>query len=234
MPFTSKTLDFLFENHMQDSKAWFEEHKQTYLDEVLRPLEEMAVCLSDTILKLDPQAVTEPKVGKTISRIRRDTRYSKDKHIYREHMWLVFKRGPKMYGTDYPGIYFDISPDSFSYGCGYYAASTEYMNALRNAILAGSSDAMTAIDAYESQKVYTLDGERYKRPHYPEQPDRLQKWLDLRGISLNAESFDSNLFFSENLGNVVAADLLLLKPIYQFLLKTAVAVHGGTLGAEVH
>lgn len=232
MPFTSKTLDFLFENHLQDSKAWFDEHKAQYEEFVLHPLEEMAVQLSAAVKQLDPQAVTEPKVGKTISRIRRDTRYTKDKHIYREHMWLVFKRGPKMYGTDYPGIYFDISPDTFSYGCGFYAASTEYMNALRRSILSGSSDALEAIDAYEAQTTYTLDGERYKRPHYPDRSPEQQKWLDLRGISLNAESSDARLFFSDRLGEAVSRDLLLLKPMYRFLLKTAIAVHGGTLGDQ--
>jgi len=224
MPFSSKTLDFLFENHLHDSKAWFDEHKQQYLDYVLRPLEEMVGELTDAVLELDPQAVTIPKVGKTISRIRRDTRYTKDKHIYREHMWLVFKRGAKMYGTDYPGIYFDISPDTFSYGCGYYAASTEFMNHLRNAILAGNPEALSAIEAYENQSVFTLNGERYKRPHYPDKPPEQQKWLELRGISLDAESSDARLFFSDDLGKAVSKDLLLLKPMYQFLLQTAQTV----------
>ena len=40
MPFSPKTLDFLFENHLQDSKPWFDEHKQQYCEYVLRPLEE--------------------------------------------------------------------------------------------------------------------------------------------------------------------------------------------------
>jgi len=228
MSFSPKTLDFLFENHLQDSKSWFDEHKQQYNDYVLHPLEEMAVQLTDAVLELDPQAVTVPKVGKTISRIRRDTRYSKDKHLYRENMWLVFKRGPKMYGTDYPGIYFDISPDAFSYGCGFYNASTEFMANMRKAILAGNLDAMAAIEAYEKQSVFTLHGEQYKKPHFPDKPPEQQKWLELRGISLDAESSDTNLFFSENLGKAVSKDLLLLKPMYQFLLKTAIVIHGST------
>ncbi|MCI9457454.1 MAG: DUF2461 domain-containing protein [Oscillospiraceae bacterium] len=228
MPFSNKTLDFLFENRLQDSKPWFEEHKQQYLDYVLHPLEEMVGQLSGTIRKLDPQAIVDPKVGKTISRIRRDTRFSHDKHIYREHMWLVFKRGPKMYGTDYPGIYFDISPDTFSYGCGFYSASTEYMNALRAAILAGSPDALAAMDALEAQSVFTLNGDRYKRPRHPDCSPQEQKWLDLRGISIDAESSDAELFFSERLGEAVAKDLLLLEPMYQFLLKTAISLHGNS------
>ena len=60
MPFSNKTLDFLFENRLQDSKPWFEEHKQQYLDYVLHPLEEMVGQLSGTIRKLDPQSIVDP------------------------------------------------------------------------------------------------------------------------------------------------------------------------------
>ena len=30
MPFTSKTPEFIFENHAHDSKEWFHEHKGDY------------------------------------------------------------------------------------------------------------------------------------------------------------------------------------------------------------
>ena len=212
MPFSEKTLDFLFENRLQDSKDWFDQHKKQYQQYVLEPLEELVTQLADTALMLDPLVVTEAKVGKTISRIRRDTRFSKDKRIYREHMWIIFKRGPRMYGTDAPGIYFEISPDNFGYGAGFYSASTEYMDALRRSILAGSPEAVEAVDCYEAQSLYQLDGERYKRPHYPDQPAKLQKWLDLRNISVSTESTDAELLFSD-----------------RFLLKTAVSVYGGNL-----
>lgn len=227
MPFSEKTLDFLFENRLQDSKDWFDAHKKDYLEYVLHPLEELTVVLADTAIQLDPLVTTDAKVGKTISRIRRDTRFTNDKRIYREHMWIIFKRGPRMYGEDAPGIYFDISPDSFSYGCGYYSASPAYMEAMRAAILAGSPEAIAAIDAYEAQSVFVLEGDRYKRPHYPDQPEKLRKWLELRNIALSADSTDAALLFSGDLAEKVAKDLLLLKPMYRFMLKIAIQVYGG-------
>ena len=228
MPFSEKTLDFLFENRLQDSKDWFDAHKNIYQEHVLEPLQELVVGLSDAALDLDPLVTIDPKVGKTISRIRRDTRFTKDKRIYREHMWIVFKRGPRMYGTDAPGIYFEMSPDNFGYGCGYYYTDPEYMDALRAAILAGSPEAMAAIDAYEAQNIFTLDGDRYKRPRYPDQPEKLRKWLELRNISLSAESTDAALLFSDKLAEKVSADFKVLKPMYRFLLKIAIQVYGGT------
>ena len=232
MPFSEKTLDFLFENRLQDSKDWFEAHKPIYQEHVLEPLQEMVTALSETVLELDPLVTTDPKVGKTIARIRRDTRSTNDKRIYRDHMWIVFKRGPRMYGTDAPGIYFEVSPDNFGYGCGFYSATPEYMDALRAAILAGSPEAVAAVDAFEAQNVFVLDGDRYKRPRYPDQPERLRKWLELRNISICAESTDADLLFSDKLAEKVAADLKLLAPMYRFLLKIAIQVYGGAGIAE--
>ena len=83
--------------------------------------------LSPTMLELDPEFNTEPKVDKTICRVWRDTRYTKDPSLYRDHMWIIFKRGGRMHGTDHPGMYVEINQDGFSYGCGFYYASTPSM-----------------------------------------------------------------------------------------------------------
>ena len=53
MPFSEKTLDFLFENRLQDSKDWFDAHKPIYQQYVLEPLQELVVGLSEAALDLD-------------------------------------------------------------------------------------------------------------------------------------------------------------------------------------
>lgn len=78
IPFSQKTLEFLFENRLHDSRSWFAEHKRDYQTLVLEPLRQLVQELSPTMLELDPQFQTEPKVDKTICRIWRDTRYTKD------------------------------------------------------------------------------------------------------------------------------------------------------------
>ena len=67
------------------------------------------------MLQIDPYLATEPRVDKTICRIRRDTVRSHDKTLYRDTMWIIFKRG-KMHGAEVPGIYFEITPWGFQYG----------------------------------------------------------------------------------------------------------------------
>ncbi len=136
MAFSAKTLDFLFENRLQDSRDWFLEHKDTYQAVLLEPMKDLVRSLTPVMLEIDAKVTTEPRVDKTICRLRRDTRYSHDKSLYRDTMWLIFKRG-KMHGTEVPGIYFEITCDGFNYGCGFYHASAAYMNTMRRLILQG-------------------------------------------------------------------------------------------------
>ena len=218
--FSANTLDFLFENRLQDSRPWFEEHKEDYRKLVLEPLRVLVQELAPAMLKIDDKFVTEAKVDRTISRIWRDTRYSKDKSLYRENMWIIFKRG-KMHGTEVPGFYFDISGQGFAYGCGFYNASAAYMEKFRELALSSDRTFIKAKKAYDSQKIYQMDGELYKRSRFPDQPEQMRQWLDRRGISFNAKSKDFDLLFSQKLGEKLIADFKLLSPVYDFLLRVS-------------
>lgn len=218
MPFSQKTLDFLFENRIQDSRSWFEEHKNIYLRTVYAPLQELVAALEPTMLSLDAALTTEARVDKTICRIRRDTRFSKDKSLYRDNMWIVFKRG-KMHGTELPGFYFELGGDGFNYGCGFYNASTAYMETLRSLVLGHDPAFHKAERAFAAQEVFHLEGACYRRPHFPDQPPALRQWLERRGVCFVADSEDLELLFSNRLADKLAADFRLLGPMYDFLLK---------------
>lgn len=220
MAFSEKTLDFLFENRLQDSRDWFLEHKEAYQTLLLEPMKDLVRSLTPIMLEIDGELTTEPRVDKTISRLRRDTRYSHDKSLYRDTMWLIFKRG-KMHGAEVPGIYFEITCDGFNYGCGFYRASTAYMNTMRKLILQGDPMFEKAKKAYLSQKLFQMEGELYKRPHYPQQSEEDRQWLERRGISFVAESNNFNLLFSDRLSQKLAEDFRIIAPAYHFLLHAS-------------
>ena len=66
-----------------------------------------------------------------------------------------------------------------------------------------------------------MEGERYKRPHFPDQPENLRLWLERRNISFDAHSDDADLLFSDRLAQSLARELMLLRPIYRFLTAAA-------------
>lgn len=120
--FLPETLEFLGNLEANNNKVWFEMHKQEYQEHLLQPLQDLVVDLSGFILTIDPYFETTPAINKTISRIHRDTRFSRDKSPYRSTMWITFKRSRKDW-KDAPAYFFEISPDSYRYGMGFYSAS---------------------------------------------------------------------------------------------------------------
>jgi len=169
-------------------------------------------------LEIDPHLITEAKVDRTLSRIYRDTRFSQDKSLYRENMWLVFMREKKLY-EGLPAFYFDMGPDGFSYGMGYYRASSASMQAIRRLILDNSAGFLLADKAYRHQNVFAMEGECYKRSKYPAAREHQQEWLNKKSISFNCTSGDERLLFSDELAGTLQEGFCLLAPIYEFLCQ---------------
>ena len=53
MAFSAKTLDFLFENRLQDSRDWFLDHKDTYQAVLLEPMKDLVRSLTPVMLEID-------------------------------------------------------------------------------------------------------------------------------------------------------------------------------------
>jgi uncharacterized protein (TIGR02453 family) len=215
--FSRQAVDFLFENRLHDSRAWFEEHREEYNRLVLTPLRSLVVALTPTMLQIDPQFTVDPTVNKTIARIYRDVRFSKDKSLFRDSTWITFMRN-KRFWAGLPGYYFWLGQNGFSYGFGYYEASTESMRLMREMILKNDRAFRPAFRAMENQSRFAVGGPRYKRSKYPGQPPELRQWLDVKSISFDCESHDETLLFSPALADALREGFLQLKPVYDFIL----------------
>ena len=210
MPITENTLNFLTENRQQNSKDWFHENRPAYMNEVMEPLVELVEALTPAMLDIDPHFETSPKVGKTISRIYRDTRFSRDKSLYRDAMWCGFQR-PKIGKESHPGFFLEFSPYRFRYGCGFYQASTEKMRAMREKILDDSLSFLHAQSAFTNQSVF-------EKIHYRDQPLDKQNWLERRNIFFVHNSIDFPWLCSDDMALQLGENFTLLKPVYDFLL----------------
>ncbi len=213
--FTKEALRFLFENKMNDSKEWYEAHKKEYKKLVYEPFTELVKELAPTMTQIDASIITTP--SKLISRVRRDTRFTRDKSLYRDNVWIVFLRDKSQMSTS-PCFWFELSQSGSSYGVGYYGAQTASMAVMREMIVERHPAFMTALKAYESQDEFTIGGEAYKRSKFPEQPENLRQWLDRKNIYFQSVQNDFELAFSKELPEVLKNDFIKLKPIYDFLL----------------
>jgi len=213
MPIIAKTIDFLCENHLRDSREWFLQNKGDYERFVKEPLYEMIDALAPHMRAIDPLIVTEPR--RALSRVNRDTRFSKDKSLYRDHLWMTFTRRRSDILTEC-AFYFEFTPSGFSYGCGFYHAGTDVMETMRRLILENNKVFLKANKAYEAQDVFSLRGDLYKKNRYLDAPPKLQDWLNRKNIYFSSHSEDFDLLFSNELVDVLARDFKLLAPVYDF------------------
>ncbi|WP_010248971.1 DUF2461 domain-containing protein [Acetivibrio cellulolyticus] len=212
--FTSEALKFLLENRFNNSKDWYDSHKDIYKQYVYNPFVGLITELAPTMTEIDSQLLTIP--SKLISRVRRDTRFTKDKSLYRDNAWLVFLRD-KSQMSSAPCFWFEIGQSGSSYGLGYYGAEASSMANMREMILNSHPKFISALKCYESQNTFVIGGEMYKRSKFPDQPENLKTWLDRKNIYFECVQNDFSLAFSKELPDILKNGFTRLKPIYEFL-----------------
>ena len=207
---------------MHDSKEWYHAHKDDYDNYVKKPFTELIAGLEPAIHAIDREIICD---SRRISRIYRDTRFSKDKSLFRDNMWCSLSR-PKD-SRPMPEFYFVCGTNGISYGCGYYQMSREAVEAMRLLILRRDESFLKAKKAMESQSVFALGGDIYKRSKYPDEPEDIQLWLNRKNIYSYCDSKDFDLLFSDSLAQKLSEEYKLLKDFYLFLLKAESIVTSG-------
>lgn len=215
--FSSKTFQFLIENRLNNSKEWYLEHKSDYEHYLLMPLIALSTSLTSTVNAIDDQIITVSRVNKTISRIYRDTRFSKDKSLYREDFWLSFKRDKKCY-PNYPELFFVATPNCYLYGTGYYEMSSESLECMRELIMQGDPMFKNALLALNSRPDFIIDGDKYKRSRHPDQPEYLREWLDRKYISIQVKSDNFAELYEGKIADKIIDAYNHMEPIYKFFV----------------
>lgn len=215
--FTDDTLIFLKELKNNNNKLWFEKNRYRYEKVLLEPFKLLVCELSPSMLKIDRDFETTPKIDRTISRIYRDTRFSKDKSLYRPNMWITFKRNNKEWKT-YPAFFFELYHDWYRYGMGFYSANKEIMDKFRNKIENNINEFKKAT-TFLNDKIFLLEGEKYKRRINNNLPDEIQEWYQRKTFYLVCNRKINNNIFSNKIISEINVGFMTLAPLYGFLME---------------
>jgi uncharacterized protein (TIGR02453 family) len=218
--FSSATFQFLRSLCDNNHKEWFELHKSDYQEHVLKPLQSLAAGLGPLMLSIDQDFEVTPALNKTISRIYRDTRFSKDKSPYKTSHWITFKR-PRIEWKDYPAYFFEITPNSYRYGMGFYNASRETMDRFRKKVESDPKLFLSTTSFYQSQKIFTIEGEEYKRPLKADIPKELQEWYNRKNLYLVCNQQIECNFIDKILISDLIHGFETIAPFYNYLCKVA-------------
>jgi len=220
--FSQASLSFLKQNKKNNNKSWFEQHRSQYEKYLLRPFQQLVSELAPAMVLIDPFMEVKPAINKTISRIYRDTRFSSDKSLYRDNMWLIFKRPGKNWSTSIPGFYFEIFPDRYRYGMGFYSASSKIMVAFREKIDQNPKAFEKAISFMDSDGRFQLEGDKYKRLIPCAHSKKIDPWYQMKTFYLACNRKPDGLLFSSSLINELLEGFFLATQLYQFLIQIEV------------
>jgi len=219
--FSREMLAFFAAIRFNNNREFFEENRQIYEQAVRNPLMALAETLAPTVLAIDPQLDARP--GRSVSRIHRDVRFSKDKSPYRDYMWVGFRQTGES-REDTCGFYFDISDTAVHWGCGYYHMQPEYLKNLRQLILDKPTYVQGILDEPAFAGTYQVCGERYVRQYAP--PEHLSEALGAlyqkKSVYIEHTLEDMEELFSPALADHVAADFRMAEPFYTLMRKCAV------------
>ncbi len=217
--FFPETIDFLQGLKDNNNKSWFEAHRTVYRNYLLKPMQLLVMELADFMSAIDPGFDTVPLVGHAISRIHRDTRFSKDKSPYRPNMWIAFKRP----FADWKGMatyYFEIYADYYHFGLGYYDANRTTMEHFRNTIAEKPSEFRQAIREWQKTKLFKVEGQKYKRPFATNDlPPDIAEWYRWKTFYLVCQRKISATVFSHELADELMLGFGSTAAFYHFLEK---------------
>ncbi len=213
---TRDALFMLVDNRFRDSKAYYDEHKEEIKSRVTIPMRQLAGIIGEELLAVDPLMNTIPT--KMVSRIRRDTRYTKDKSLYRENIWIMFMR-PKHEWRGYPCMWLEVTPREYTLGVGFYGDESGLMETYRKALRERPEEFKKAVDSCLKVGAM-LSSRKYKRP-FPGCPEGLEEFYNVKDFYFI--SFDPNLedLESDKIIEIMRGTYKAYTPMYKFLLSVS-------------
>jgi uncharacterized protein (TIGR02453 family) len=154
-------LAFLKELSLNNNREWFNANRGRY--EASRKNFELFIqALIDRIVSFDP-ILKGLEAKSCMFRINRDTRFSKDKSVYKTNFGAFIVRGGKQNGDRFAGYYIHLEPGECMIAGGAYMPPAEWLNAIREKINAAPDDFLSIINDKAFIKNFgALSGEKLK------------------------------------------------------------------------
>ena len=164
--FTPDLFGFLRDLADNNDRDWFKANQERYETVVRQPALDFIEDLAEPLLAVSPHLVADPrKVGGSLFRIQRDTRFAHDKTPYKTHVGIHFRHVATREDVHAPGFYLHLEPRACQAWVGLWHPSAENAQAVRGAIAADPGAWKRAAHGARFTGVYgELTGESLRRP----------------------------------------------------------------------
>jgi len=211
--FTDETVDFMWGIRFNNERTWFEAHKETYLKEFYQPMKELGEEVYSFIREKRPDYDLIVKV----SRIYRDARRLHGRGPYKDHLWFSVRQ-PAEEWVDKPTFWFELTPDDWSYGMGYWVSKPATMAKLRNRIDRDPATMEHLTRMLNGQTEFSLNTVDYKKLRSPAPSEILEPWYRARYFSIGHEEKLTDELFSRDIVDRLKRGYEFLLPYYDYFL----------------
>ena len=210
--FSQRTIDFMWNLRLNNNKPWFEEHKDEFRREFLNPMKELGAEVFDRI----KDTCGDRGFIHKVSRVYKDARRNHSDGPYRDNLWFSIEK-PSEEWTSTPVFWFELMPDGWSYGLGYYQAKPATMAKLRARIDKDPGKFEKLVAPLKHRDEFVLDGPEYSRIKSSPTPETAV-WYNKKGFSLiHSQGIGAELF-SHELTDRIVAGYAFLMPFYDYFI----------------
>ncbi|HBA94141.1 MAG TPA: hypothetical protein DCZ02_05930 [Ruminococcaceae bacterium] len=211
-----ESIELLCLNCFNDSKQFYEEHKEELKQGITVPLRQMVLDMSDVLFDIDDKMFLDPV--RAVSRIYRDTRGNRSKIKYRENMWVFFRRYKKQYPSA-PFYYFQFFPDSFDYGLVFWTWKASNFKVVHDMIVEQPKRFLKAVKSCEDAGFVFECRDVYKKDRYPNAPKQLKPYLFAKNFSFTYRNFDLSVISSPAVIDEMRLAFDIARPMYDFMIE---------------
>ena len=161
--FTPQLFAFLKDLAENNDREWFKAHQDLYEHHVREPALEFINDFARPLERISTYMVADSrKVGGSLFRIQRDTRFAKDKTPYKTNTGMQFRH---LMAKDVhtPGFYAHFEPRGSFVGVGIWRPETKAAYQIRDAIAENPGEWKKATRSKRFTDVFELDGDRLQR-----------------------------------------------------------------------
>lgn len=210
--YSEKTVDFLWNLRLNNSREWFQEHKAEYEALMLRPTKDLGNALYEHLR--DKAPAHDWKLH--ISRIYRDARRLFGRGPMNDHLWFSIHADKEEGGG--PAFWFSFTPEGWDGGMGLWPSGNPTLERLRAQVRRDPAPVEALARRLATQDVFVLSGESYKKHRFETTP-LLQPWVDKKWLGLEHQAPHDELSLSDRLFPFLRDCFDFLLPYYEFFLS---------------
>lgn len=166
--FSTEGLAFLTQLGEHD-KAWMDEHRSTYVNEIAEPAKAFVDALGPVLQdSISADLQFAPRVNGSIAPINNDIRFSPEANPYKDHLLIKFWEGPDKKVA--PLLYLRLSEHSVGFASGAMFSDIEKWRNLVDSDKTGSELSRTIKNLQKRIKTLDVAGQSLKRVPKPFDP----------------------------------------------------------------